>query len=775
MSTLLPNSPPNSAIPDSALPHVSDCDPRDDIRWTADNLKQIDTICEQFEAAWKAGTPLEIRQLLQQSKSAMETLLFRELLAIDVEYRQRQGQGQSLTVTDLLRSFPEYANIVRLVCSQTLPVVSDDTIPEMLAKHPRYEVTGRLGMGGMGTVFAGRHMVLGRDVAIKVIRNEYLASPAARERFLREAQTAARLQHPNVVTVYDAEATDAGQFLVMEAVSGADLARTVDENGPLPWEAACDAIQQAAAGLEAARQIGLVHRDLSPRNLMLSDDGTVKLLDFGLASLSAGVSDPSLIPGMLVGSVPFMAPEQASDPSASDVRSDLYGLGCVMFFLLTGKPPYAGGTLPEVLEAHRRHPIPDVCEFSSEIPTAVALIVSRLLAKAPADRYQTPSELAEDLDRVIKGESPLPTIKTPEPVVPVTAAKSPRKSGRLFLVVIGILLIATAFAFGFRQLGGKGGQPTVDDSAFVQGRSLLDQRQERQVRLAILKFQDVIARQPKHARAYAALADSYNLLGDYGWEPAMTVFPKAIAAAHRSLELEPDLAEGCLALAFAAATYTCDWDEADRQYRRALEIAPNLPSAHHWYAWYLLQRRRFDEALVEIQRAHELAPENLIILSNVGKILYFGRKYPAAVERHRAALELDQDFQKGHMDLGYTLIELNRIDEALSEFDRAVGISSHDLDVKAARAYALARQGNKEAAQELLKTLQAEAERVGLFVEMAHIYTALGDSDQAIRWLEKAFARKSPGRADVRVDPRLDPLRKDYRFAPLLKTIGIDD
>ena len=177
--------------------------------------------------------------------------------------RQRQGQGQSLTVTDLLRSFPEYANIVRLVCSQTLPVVSDDTIPEMLAKHPRYEVTGRLGMGGMGTVFAGRHMVLGRDVAIKVIRNEYLASPAARERFLREAQTAARLQHPNVVTVYDAEATDAGQFLVMEAVSGADLARTVDENGPLPWEAACDAIQQAAAGLEAARQIGLVHRDLS--------------------------------------------------------------------------------------------------------------------------------------------------------------------------------------------------------------------------------------------------------------------------------------------------------------------------------------------------------------------------------------------------------------------------------------------------------------------------------------------------------------------------------
>ncbi len=771
MSTLLPNLPPNSATPDSVPPDERFADPRDEAHWTAANLKQIDAICEQFEISFQAEKPLDIRQSLQQTEPGLARLLFRELLAIDVEYRQRQGQA--LPIVDLIRSFPEYEEIVRLVCSQTLTVVKDDTIPELLATHPRYELTGRLGMGGMGTVFAGRHKVLGRDVAIKVIRNEFLASSAARERFLREARTAARLQHPNVVTVYDAEASDAGQFLVMEAVSGADLARTVDENGPLPWEAACDAIQQAAAGLEAARQIGLVHRDLSPRNLMLSDDGTVKLLDFGLASLSAGVSDPSLVPGMLVGSVPFMSPEQASDPSASDVRSDLYGLGCVMYFLLTGQPPYAGTSLPELLEAHRHHPIPDVRAFDPAIPLAVAVIVCRLLAKSPADRYQTPSDLSKDLDRAIKGEQTRSALESPVTIVPVTTAKLPRRVG-LFILVTTAITLVIVLAFGYREYLGKGGIPNVDDSAFVQGRSLLDQRQERQVRLAIVKFQDVIARQPKHARAYAALAEAYNLCGDYGWEPATIVFPKAIAAAHRSLELEPDLAEGRLALAFAAATYTCDWDEADRQFRRALEIAPHLPSAHHWFAWYLLQQRHFDEALVEIQRAHELAPENLIILSNVGKILYFSRKYPAAVEHHRAALELDQDFQKGHMDLGYTLIELNRIDEALSEFDRAIGISSHDLDVKAARAYALARQGKKEATQELLTILQPEAERVGLFVEMAHIYTALGDSDQAIRWLEKAFAQKAPGRADVSVDPRLDPLRKDYRFAPLLKTIGIE-
>ena len=772
MSTLLPNFPPNSATPDSVPPDESFSDPRDDAHWTAANLKQIDAICEQFEAAWLTGKPLDIRQVLERAEPFLAPLLFRELLAIDVEYHQRQGH--SPPTADLCLTFPEYQDIIRLVCSQALPVANDDAIPEMLVSHPRYEVTGRLGMGGMGTVFAGHHKVLGRDVAIKVIRHEFLASDTARERFLREARTAARLQHPNVVTVYDAEASEAGQFLVMEAVSGADLARTVDENGPLPWEAACDAILQAAAGLEAARQIGLVHRDLSPRNLMLADDGTVKLLDFGLASLSFGVSDPSLVPGMLVGSVPFMSPEQAVDPSASDVRSDLYGLGCVMFFLLTGKPPYAGSSLPELLEAHRHHPIPDVRAVDPEIPPAVAVIICRLLAKSPADRYQTPSELAKDLNHAIKGEQPQPTPEPPATVAPVTVAKSPRRSGPSILYAIGITLVGIVLAIGYRQYLGNGGVPTVDDSAFVQGRSLLDQRQERQVRLAIVKFQDVIARQPKHARTYAALAEAYNLCGDYGWEPATTIFPKAIAAAHRSLELDPDLAEGRLALAFAAATYTCDWDEADRQFRRALEIAPNLPSAHHWFAWYLLQQRHFDEALVEIQRAQELAPDNLIIMSNVGKILYFSRKYAAAVERHRAALELDQDFQKGHMDLGYTLIELNRIDEALAEFDRAIGISSHDLDVKAARAYALARQGKKEATQELLKILQPEAERVGLFVEMAHIYTALGDSDQAIRWLEKAFAQKAPGRADVGVDPRLDPLRKDYRFAPLLKSIGIE-
>lgn len=758
--------------PDPSLPNDSP-DPRDDVRWSSNDLKRVDAVCEQFEQSCRANTPLDIRRLLADCEASLSRLLFRELLAIDVEYRLRRGVSYS--EESLGNAFPEFQDLIGLVCH--LPGISTDemSIPAMLQHHPRYEITGRLGMGGMGTVFLGRHTVLGRDVAIKVIRNDLLKSPGARERFLREARTAARLQHPNVVAIYDAEATDDGQFLVMEAVVGADLARTVDENGPLPWEAACDAIQQAALGLEAARQIGLVHRDLSPRNLMLADDGTVKLLDFGLASLTnvAGGIDPSLVPGMLVGSAPFMSPEQADDPAASDVRSDLYGLGCVMYFLLTGSPPFTGPTLADVLEAHHHQPAPNVHDVNAEIPPAVASIVTRLLAKSPTDRFQTPASLSEALMR-LRDSDVSTASREIRAIIPVPPPLDRNRQHLRRPMTIGLgFVILVALLWGLWEFTGRDIVHLAESPLYIQGQSLLEQRQESQVRRAIEKFQAVIQREPRHARAYSSLAEAYNLCGDYGWELPDIAFPKAIAAARQALELDPNLPEGRLALGFAAATYTCDWPEAEKQYRQALQLAPNLPAAHHWLAWYLLQQRRFDEALTAIERAQELAPDNLIIVTNVGKILYFSRRYAAAAEKFKAALELDQDFQKAHMDLGYALIELDQLDDALAEFDRAVGISANDYDIQVARALVRARQGKTAAAQTLLDALEPVAVNEGLSMEMAHAYAAMGKADRAIHWVKTAFDRKSPGRADASVDPRLDPLRKDPRFPPLLRSINL--
>jgi tetratricopeptide (TPR) repeat protein len=473
-----------------------------------------------------------------------------------------------------------------------------------------------------------------------------------------------------------------------------------------------------------------------------------------------------------------MSPEQIDDPTTCDARSDLYSLGCVLYFLLTGQPPYSEKSLPELLDAHRNSPAPSVHAVLPDVPDNVAAIVNRLLAKQPEARFQSSGELVVAIQAARVQPAPESSRMTTAAVVSPSVLVSPlppnphpqRMRRTTVLVVTGVLAIGLCFAlWSYSARGGR----VPESPDFVQGMSLLDQRQERQVRRAIDKFREVLAHDPRHARAHAALAQAYNLCGDYGWDLPDAAFPKAIESAQRALELNPDLAEGRLALAFASATYKCDWEDAEKQFRLTLKTAPQLAPAHHWYAWFLVQQGRFDEAQQEIEQAHELAADNLIIANNVGKILYFSRRYSEAVDKHRAALDLDQDFQKAHMDLGYALIELDRADEALSEFDQSVGISSMDWDVQAARAYAMARQRDFDSVKPLLQLLESVADKEGLSLEMAHIYGATGDFDRAFHWLDVAFTRKSPGRAGIAVDPRLDPLRSDPRFAPLLKSIGL--
>lgn len=755
----------------STVPKSAPVDPREDAQWTAADFQRVDAVCEEFERSWQSGSPVEIQSLLTRVDGATIRLLLRELLAIEIEYRARHGKP--CLPQSLQDQFPDYLDIVSLACAESPPVVDNDAIPEMLERHPRYDITGRLGRGGMGTVYAGRHKVLGRDVAIKVIRRDFLTTPGARERFLQEARTAAQLQHPNVVAVYDAEATDEGQFLVMELVSGADLGKTVLELGPLPWQAACDAIQQAALGLEAGRKIGMVHRDLSPRNLMLADDGTVKLLDFGLASLTTGLdhADQLLSRGMLVGSAAYISPEQADDPSASEVRSDLYSLGCVMHFLLTGRPPFAMSSIVQLLEAHKNQLVQSIS--SPDIPADVVAIVDRLLAKSPDDRFQTPAELAAALEPLsgrglmVAGEHPS------HHALPVAVRRGhPLRLPGLALAVV-LIVVGSVWAVREIRRDRSHRSEAAESPEFVQGLSLLDHRQERQIRLAIDRFQKVVSREPRNARAFASLAEAYNLCGDYGWEDPDIAFPRAIKAAQQALEISPDLTEARLALAFAAATYDCDLPGAERQYREVLVTSPESPSAHHWLAWSLLQQQRFDEALASIEEAQSLAPDNLIIANNVGTLLYFSRKFEAAAQKHRAALELDQDFQKAHRDLGYTLVELGQFDEALKEFDRSSGISNGDWDVVAARTYALARQGRADHVRDLIESLEKVAAIERLAFDLAHIHAAAGDIDRGFFWLKEAIARKEPGRAELAVDPRLDPLRSDPRFGPLVKSVGL--
>jgi serine/threonine protein kinase/DNA-binding response OmpR family regulator len=280
-----------------------------------------------------------------------------------------------------------------------------------------YEILDRLGAGGMGTVFKARHRRMKRVVALKLITRGAPGDEVFAQRFQREVETIARLQHPNIVMAFDADESPAGPFLVMEFVDGRNLASAVATDGPLPVEQAVGDVLQAARGLVYAHSCGIVHRDIKPENLLRDTAGVVKVADLGLARLSAtGGRDENnahlTTAGTVVGTAQYMAPEQAVE-SAVDHRADVYGLGCALHFLLTGRPPYAGDSAMAVFLKHRDDPIPSLRDARADVPPELDAVFQRMLAKWPEDRYPSMAEVVNALERVrsvlVPGAGPVRT------------------------------------------------------------------------------------------------------------------------------------------------------------------------------------------------------------------------------------------------------------------------------------------------------------------------------------------------------------------------------
>jgi serine/threonine protein kinase/Leucine-rich repeat (LRR) protein len=278
-----------------------------------------------------------------------------------------------------------------------------------------YVLLERLGEGGMGEVFKARHQRLGRIVALKLIRKERLSHPTAVRRFHHEIRAAAQLSHPNVVHAYDADQAGDIHFFTMEYVEGTDLAKLVRQRGPLPVPQACDYVRQAALGLQHAYERGLIHRDIKPANLLLSTAGNVlKILDLGLArqqQTDDGESGSTLTQdGAVMGTVDYLAPEQAINSHTVDIRADLYSLGCTFYHLLTGRVPFPGGEPLERLMRHQVKEAEALEKLRPETPPAVTAVVRKLMAKRPEDRFQTPGELAAALVGVLDpGAEPVST------------------------------------------------------------------------------------------------------------------------------------------------------------------------------------------------------------------------------------------------------------------------------------------------------------------------------------------------------------------------------
>ena len=290
--------------------------------------------------------------------------------------------------------------------------LGSDLLPIGLANHPDYEIVRELGRGGMGVVYLAHNRLMGRDEVLKVIGRDAIYRPGAMDRFLREIRAVARLRHPNIVTAYTAFRNGESLVFAMEYVEGLDLARMVEARGPMPVAHACHFIQQAALGLDHAHEHAMVHRDIKPSNLMLSrnrDKALVKILDFGLAraarentaaeremdggddTLRSGFDLTGA--GQVLGTPAFIAPEQIAASREADIRADIYSLGCTLYYLLSGGPPFPAETVLEILRAQSVKDARRLNLVRPDVPPDLAALVARMMAKEPDQRFQTPDEV----------------------------------------------------------------------------------------------------------------------------------------------------------------------------------------------------------------------------------------------------------------------------------------------------------------------------------------------------------------------------------------------
>jgi TolB-like protein/DNA-binding winged helix-turn-helix (wHTH) protein/Tfp pilus assembly protein PilF len=308
---------------------------------------------------------------------------------------------------------------------------------------------------------------------------------------------------------------------------------------------------------------------------------------------------------------------------------------------------------------------------------------------------------------------------------------------------------------------------------YLKGQYFWNKRTVEGFRRAIDYFQRAVDKDPNYARAYAGLADSYALIGGYSLAPQAEFIAKARAAALRALEIDDSLAEAHTALALIVQNYDWDWQTADKEFRRAIELNPNYATGHHWYAEHLTWMGRFDVALRESEQARQLDPLSLIIAADNAAFLYYSRQYDRAIEQFRAVRELDPGFPRSGIIL-QVYAEKGMFAEAVAEVENGRKVYGDAPSICWELAYLYGRTGRQaEARQELAKLEQWNRRQPLDAVAFIIPYIGMGDKDQAFTWLEKAYAQHSNAITTLKVDPVYDPLRDDPRFQNLLRRIGL--
>lgn len=379
-----------------------------------DRMLEVNRYCDQFEKLWNDSRSASLSDFVQTvdctDKKTRETLI-EELVTLDIQYRRKYGMPVDRNVYERdYPSLPSYIveNLANCTIANLIEVIQFEPGQQL----GDYVVEALAGRGGMGQVYRARHSLMARQVAIKLLQQNNYQDPISKKRFEREVQSLASLSHPNIVTAFDARSVHGNLCLVTEWIDGATLSDIVKSRGPLPHTEVIEIGIQTAQGLLYAHNAGLIHRDVKPSNLVVDLNGQVKILDLGLARLISQIDATSPEEQLtqshhMMGTAAFLAPEQARSPKKASVRSDIYSLGCTLFYLLSGQPPYSGDTTIDVVLKHTNSPTPVLSEIPSgkNTPSQLGAITHRMMNKDPANRPASMADVIEVLSECRSAEA----------------------------------------------------------------------------------------------------------------------------------------------------------------------------------------------------------------------------------------------------------------------------------------------------------------------------------------------------------------------------------
>lgn len=634
----------------------------------------------------------------------------------------------------------------------------------------RYAVESVLGEGGMATVYIAKDVKHGRRVALKVLRPD-LAATVGTKRFLREIEIASKLAHPNILPLYDSGAAEAFLFYTMPYVEGESLGDRLKREKQLPIEDALRITREVGDALSYAHSSGIVHRDIKPGNILFQA-GHAVLADFGVArAITRAGCEALTATGLAVGTPTYMSPEAASGTGEIDARTDIYSLGCVLYEMLVGDPPFTGSTAQAILTRKLIEAAPSPRVVRETVPEFVEAAVAKALARTPADRFSA----AEQFVEALTGGAGHATTR------PSLAGWRARRRLRWALPGLAVVAVA-AGGLSWWLLGDEKverSRPDIETlQLFNEGQFQLSKLTESAVLESILLLRQALDRDPRFVDGWVALAEAYCLRAiSTGAMDPREAMPNCKDAAEKALEIDATLAEAHAVLAMYYQDYAWNQEAAGRELHRAIQLDPNSASAHIRFAIHYSLLERYEEAFEASTRAIQLAPTDAFAWVNAGMQRYFAEQYQAALPFIDRALQLTPDYAGAHWLRGAVYAELGRYNSATESLRQASGVAGPFV-WRAWLGYAYALAGDTEqaeAAEALLVEEIADGAPISsnLAVGVAMIHIGRGSHDEAFRWLQEAVESRSTILGFVLASPVSKRLVGDPRLPELLTTVGL--